>query len=235
MYSTDNPSRQDADVSHNPALKMDNIYRFQRHIYDVTRAYYLLGRNQLIKELDVAPGQTVLEVACGTGRNLIKAAQHYPEAELYGFDVSRQMLATAGKSCAKYKLDARIRLAEGDALEFSGKDLFGVTTFDRIFISYALSMIPGWQRCMAQALEHLAPDGRLLIVDFGEFDSYPKAFQAGQKLWLKQFSVTPIPGLQSELQTIAEARGCTAENKSLFMGYSVLSTIRSSSRPLAQQ
>ena len=35
--------------------KMDDMYRLQRHIYDLSRAYYLLGRDQLIAELDLQP------------------------------------------------------------------------------------------------------------------------------------------------------------------------------------
>ncbi|TIV74063.1 MAG: SAM-dependent methyltransferase, partial [Mesorhizobium sp.] len=32
---------------------MDGVYRWQRHIYDLTRKYYLLGRDRLIDGLDV--------------------------------------------------------------------------------------------------------------------------------------------------------------------------------------
>ncbi len=44
---------------------MDGIYRYQRHIYDITRKYYLLGRDALIKELEAPNGGTVLEIGCG--------------------------------------------------------------------------------------------------------------------------------------------------------------------------
>ncbi len=59
---------------------MDRMYRFQRHIYDATRRFYLLGRERLIAELDVPPGGSVLEIGCGTGRNLILVARRYPNA-----------------------------------------------------------------------------------------------------------------------------------------------------------
>ncbi|MHC2296968.1 ubiquinone/menaquinone biosynthesis C-methylase UbiE [Rhizobium mongolense] len=47
---------------------MDGMYRYQRHIYDLTRKYYLLGRDRTIRNLDIAEGGTLLEVGCGTGR-----------------------------------------------------------------------------------------------------------------------------------------------------------------------
>ena len=80
---------------------MDGVYRHQRFIYDITRKYYLLGRDRMIEGLDVPPGGSVLEVACGTGRNLIAVARRFPEARLYGFDISTEMLATARASVAK--------------------------------------------------------------------------------------------------------------------------------------
>ena len=39
---------------------MDAIYRTQRHFYDLTRKYYLLGRDRLIRELAPPKGGTVL-------------------------------------------------------------------------------------------------------------------------------------------------------------------------------
>ena len=50
--------------------RMNRMYRRQRHIYDGTRRYYLLGRDRLISGLKPAPGASVLEIGCGTGRNL---------------------------------------------------------------------------------------------------------------------------------------------------------------------
>ena len=60
--------------------RMDAIYRGQRHIYDITRKYYLLGRDRVIDDLAPPPGGSVLEVGCGTARNLITAARRWPDA-----------------------------------------------------------------------------------------------------------------------------------------------------------
>ncbi len=100
-------------------LLMDRMYRRQRHIYDLARKYYLIGRDEAIARLRPEPGDGVLEIGCGTGRNLIKAARAYPLAEYYGFDVSRETLDTAGASIRRAGLASRITIAEADATAFA--------------------------------------------------------------------------------------------------------------------
>jgi SAM-dependent methyltransferase len=112
-------------VDHSHAELMDGVYRYQRHVYDLTRKYYLLGRDRLIDRLDVPPGGTVLELGCGTGRNLVKAAQAFPQAQLGGLDISAEMLETASVAIGRRGLSARVRLAQGDASAFDAESLFG--------------------------------------------------------------------------------------------------------------
>ena len=49
-------SNNKLSTGHDQAVAMDNMYRFTRHIYDLTRRYYLLGRDQLLEELVTGPG-----------------------------------------------------------------------------------------------------------------------------------------------------------------------------------
>ena len=93
---------------------MDKVYRRQRHIYDLTRKYYLLGRDRLVKDLGAKPGETVIEIGCGTARNLIKIAEAYPGARLFGLDASAEMLRTAQEAIERAKLSDRIVLVHGE-------------------------------------------------------------------------------------------------------------------------
>ena len=111
------------------AEKMDGVYRRQRFIYDATRRYYLLGRDRLITQLDIPLNGKLLEIGCGTARNLIQAARRYPSAQLYGLDVSEAMLKTARKSIERAGLDNRTRLAAGDARSFDAAGLFENASF----------------------------------------------------------------------------------------------------------
>src|SRR5699024_9494364 len=143
------------------AAHMDAIYRTQRHFYDLTRKYYLLGRDALIDGLEAPAGGSVLEIGCGTGRNLICAARRWPEARFYGIDISEAMLETARANVAKAGLADRISFAQGDATAFDAMALFGVEGFDRVFQSYTLSMIPDWRGALREGVSKLAPGGRL--------------------------------------------------------------------------
>jgi S-adenosylmethionine-diacylgycerolhomoserine-N-methlytransferase len=204
---------------------MDAIYRYQRFIYDASRKHYLLGRDRLLDELLPPPGGTVLEIACGTGRNLIKAARRYPGVRFYGFDISSAMLDTARASIGRRGLSDRIIVAAGDAADFSGERLFGVPAFDRVFISYALSMIPPWRAALAQALAAVAPGGRLSVVDFGEQGALPDWFKAGLRTWLAKFSVEPRDALKAELKGIAARPGLSVRCEEPYRGYAVYAVI----------
>lgn len=198
---------------------MDAIYRTQRHFYDLTRKYYLLGRDRLIADLAPPPGGSVLEVGCGTGRNLIAAARAWPEARYFGIDISEAMLATARTNIAKAGLADRITLARGDATRFDAGALFGVAQFDRIFQSYTLSMIPDWCGALREGAGKLATGGRLDIVDFGQQEGLPSAFRALLFAWLARFDVAPRAELATALDHIAAERGLNARFTPRYRGY----------------
>ena len=205
------------DAGH--AGHMDAIYRTQRHFYDLTRKYYLLGRDGLIAGIAPPPGGTVLEVGCGTGRNLIAAARAWPDARLFGIDISAAMLETARTQVAKAGLAGRIVLARGDATGFDAPTLFGIAAFDRIFQSYTLSMIPDWRGAIREAAGKLAPGGRLDMVDFGQQEGLPRAFRAALFAWLAKFDVAPRATLQPALIEAASEIGGTARFTPLYRGY----------------
>lgn len=211
-----------------PAARlMDAMYRHQRHIYDASRKFYLLGRDGMIAGLKPAPGGTILEIGCGTGRNLIAIAQRHPGCICYGLDVSSEMLATARQAVTRAGLDGRIRLAQADATSFDPGALFGVQRFDRIAISYALSMIPPWREVVAQALPLLAQGGSLHIVDFGDQAGLPGPFKAVLRRWLALFHVTPRVELPLAIDDLLHAatgrfRGTV---EPLFRGYAMRAVV----------
>lgn len=191
-----------ASLARDHAALMDSVYRGQRHIYDLTRKYYLFGRDRLIAGLDARPGHTVLEIGCGTGRNLAQVAKRWPGVALHGLDLSNEMLKSA-----RATLGGAARLAQGDATAFCPQDLFGRADVDRAILSYALSMIPDWQAALAQGAAVLAPGGSLHVVDFGDLAGLPAPLRKGLRAWLGAFHVTPRLDLAEAAREIAWNRG----------------------------
>jgi S-adenosylmethionine-diacylgycerolhomoserine-N-methlytransferase len=213
-----------AVTDHTAASAMDGMYRHQRYIYDLTRRYYLIGRDRLIAGLDPPRGGTVLEIGCGTARNLIHVARQYPDARLYGLDVSDEMLKTARASLARTG-HGNITLAQADATNFSPMDLFGLQTIDRIFISYALSMIPPWRAVIESAVSQLAPHGELHIVDFGTMAAMPPIARRAMRGWLTKFSVTPRLDLETVVRDVARQSNRPASFEHGRFDYAALARI----------
>ena len=210
---------------------MNRVYRRQRHIYDLTRKYFLLGRDTLIERLEPPSGGSVLEIGCGTGRNLIAAARAYPDAFFFGLDVSTVMLATARTNIRRAGLESRIRLALGDAARFEPSALFGRTSFDRVFFSYSLSMIPPWREAIARALNAVSADnGRLLIVDFGGQRRLPAWFKRMLFAWLAKFHVTPRFDLETVLAKLAGEKDGILAFQSLYRDYAAIAEVALRSR-----
>jgi len=207
-------------------LLMNQIYRRQLPIYDVTRKFYLLGRDRLIAQLRPNAGDAVLEIGCGTGRNLSIAARRYPAARFYGVDVSTVMLTKAIDSLGRAGLSGRVRVAHGDAAAFDPQRLFGRGNFDRVFISYSISMIPDWNGAIDRALALLAPGGELHIVDFGDQSGLPAPFRSVLRRWLKLFHVTPRDGLERWLSACAKRSGAMLTVERPFRDYAQYAVLR---------
>ena len=205
---------------------MDQVYRQQRHLYDATRKFYLLGRDSLIDDLDPPAGGRVLEIGCGTGRNLLAVAARYPTVECFGIDISTAMLETAHRAAHRAKLAGRVRLGLGDATRLMPWPIFGVKQFDRVFISYTLSMIPGWRQAIMEAVDVLAPGGRLHIVDFGTQSDLPTWFRWALHRWLALFHVAPRGDLAEELRRKAVGGDLQATVHSLYRGYTTYAVVQ---------
>jgi S-adenosylmethionine-diacylgycerolhomoserine-N-methlytransferase len=199
--------------------RMNRMYHRQRHVYDGTRRYYLLGRDQLISGLQPGAGENVLEIGCGTGRNLVLAAQLYPGARFFGVDVSTEMLTSAITAISRAGLTDRVRVVHGDGTRFDSRMLFGIPRFDHVMISYSLSMIPDWLRVLEGAANRIRTGGRLHVVDFGGQESLPEIARTLLRRWLTMFDVTPRDDLESVLSVMATTSGASLTFQRPFRDY----------------
>ena len=205
---------------------MDRMYRFQRHIYDASRRYYLLGRDKLLDELQPPLGGSILEIGCGTGRNLACAARRYANAKLFGIDISQEMLKSALTTMQHKGFGTSAKFACVDATSFDPARSLGQAKFDRIYFSYTLSMVPQWEAALAHAHSMLAPEGELHIVDFGQCEKLGAGFRNLLFRWLTAFHVSPRADLKTVLTQLASKTGSQVHFKSCYRGYAWLASIR---------
>ena len=218
-------------VAAGQALAMDRMYRLTRHVYDATRAYYLLGRDRMLSQVVTAPGTATLEVGCGTARNLIKLARRPEPGLLCGLDASQEMLNTAATSVARAGVPAAghepIRLRQGLAECLDRHGMFGrEAPFDTIFFSYCLSMVPTWPGAIEAALANLRIGGQMLIVDFWDQGDLPRAFAAGLKAWLALFHVHYRPEVHDALVELGRSGRAEVRFESVARRYAYIATVR---------
>ena len=161
MEQTITTSRQEA--------AMRQYYRWQSVVYDLTRWAFLFGRNEILNRLpvDADTPRRLLEVGCGTGRNLRRLAQKYPNMQLMGIDVSPDMLQRAARATGSYS--RRVLLLEK---AYGPKPSTLPETPDFVLFSYALTMFnPGWEQALEQAVADLPKGGYIAVVDFHDTPS----------------------------------------------------------------
>lgn len=202
---------------------MDKVYRGQRHIYDLTRRYYLLGRDTLIERMDAQEGDHILEIGCGTARNLIQLGRRRPSVQLYGIDASAEMLKTAENNVNRAGLGSRARLERCLAEEFDGETVFGVERpFDSVFFSYSLSMIPDWRGAVDRSLLNLKLQGSLWVVDFWDQRDLPDWFAVVLQRWLRLFHVRHRPELLEYFHELEQSGRVALSLQPLFRRYAYL-------------
>jgi S-adenosylmethionine-diacylgycerolhomoserine-N-methlytransferase len=204
---------------------MDRMYRYQRYFYDATRKFYLFGRDRLIAQMDVQPGETVLEVGCGTGRNLVILAKKFGRTKFFGLDASSEMLKTAQAKVDANKVsnvDLRVALAD----DFTANGTFGLAEpFDSIYFSYSITMIPTWRESIANALANLKPGHKVYIVDFYDQKGLPHWFQKVLKVWLKQFHVQFWNDLMPHLESLEKEGQIKLDISEVYRRYSFIAEL----------
>lgn len=204
------------------AEKMDEQYRYQRYVYDWSRKYYLLGRDELLREIHLKPEENLLEIGCGTARNLLKLAYYYPEQNFYGLDASQLMLDSAKAKMKATLYENKITLHQGLAEQINLASFNLQQGFDHILFSYVLSMLPNWQAILEHAIHLLKPGGCIHIVDFSDQATMPVWFKQILTRWLAWFNVYPDATLPHYLAVLAQQHADKLQVRHLSGRYALL-------------
>jgi len=145
-------------------------------IYDLRVRLFLRWRAAALKALRPRAGDTILDLACGTGLNAPYILEKIgPAGRLLGLDCTRAMLQRAQQKVARRRW-ANVALVEGDA---ENLPLAGASC-DAVLCSYGMVIIPDYRRALAEAVRVLKPGGRLALLE-------PKR---GSAIWAK--AATPL-------------------------------------------
>ena len=159
--------------------RVRRLYGLVARIYDIRVGPFLRGRKHTLEALRPNPGDTVLDLACGTGLNFSHVIEWIgPKGRIVGVDFTRPMLKRATKKLVRHHWD-NVTLVEGDATNLP----LAADSCDAVLCSYAMAIIPDYRRAIAEAVRVLKPGGRLVLLE-------PKR---GSALWAR--AVTPLVAL----------------------------------------
>lgn len=165
---------------------LNRYYGWARGIYDVTRKYYLFGRDTTLERLLAEPWERLVEIGPGTGRNLRKLHERRPDARFGGIEASDEMLVHARRKCPWAVFD------HGFAETADYTALLGDRP-DKVLFSYCLSMVTDPHAALDNALRSVAPGGDVWVVDFGDLQGLPGVAGKPLRKWLETFHVEPLP------------------------------------------
>ena len=132
----------------------------------ISLGYYPYLIRRVIDKMDIQPGQSVLDLGSGTGRNDCLIAQKIDSrGKMLGLDISKEMLNLSRKRCQPYP-----------NVEFKQQRIETPLTyqeeFDKVFISFVLHGFENTQKLeiISNAYQALKPGGIFYIFDYNEFD-----------------------------------------------------------------
>jgi S-adenosylmethionine-diacylgycerolhomoserine-N-methlytransferase len=152
--------------SHAEALA--GFYGPQADRYDDFRERLLRGREELIRALPCGPGDRIVELGGGTGRNLEFFGPRLSTfAAVEVVDLCQPLLEVAARRVAGM---SNVRLVNDDAATYQP-----AAPVDCVYLSYALTMMPRWQAVIDNAAAMLRPGGTIGVVDFYVSPARPPA------------------------------------------------------------
>jgi demethylmenaquinone methyltransferase/2-methoxy-6-polyprenyl-1,4-benzoquinol methylase len=169
-----------------------NTYRKRAANYDFTaNLYYLFGyrewayRKKAIKALALDPGDTVLELACGTGINFPQYQKYIgPTGRIIGVDITDAMLEQAQKRVAKNQWK-NVTLIQHDASIY-----LPASKVDRVISTYALSIFPDTKKTLENIEKMLVPGGRLTLLELQIPPRWPVWFSSIAVDLMRPFAIT---------------------------------------------
>jgi len=122
------------------------------------RLFFHPSHNMLLETLEPAE-EKILDIGCGTGQFALRVLQAFPQARVWGLDLSPGMLRQGLTRCQE--ADGRLHFVQGDSERLP----FADNSFDAITCTHSFHHYPRQEQVVAEMHRVLRPGGRLLIID----------------------------------------------------------------------
>ena len=117
-------------------------------------------RERAAERLALKPGDRVLEIGCGTGRNFPYLREAVgPAGRIYGVDLSAGMLAKAQELCEQRRW-TNVEVVQDDAADYAAPE-----PLDGVMFGLSYNTMPHHLTVLQHALKQLRPGGRIVIMD----------------------------------------------------------------------
>lgn len=150
------------------AVKVRRMFAAIAPSYDLNNRVHSMWRDQAwrrraVREARVQPGDSVLDVACGTG-DLTEAFARSPAARIVGLDFTREMLDIAERKRQRLADDTRSRIEylQGDAQALP----FADASLSVVSIAFGIRNVERPETALREFARVLRPGGRVVILEF---------------------------------------------------------------------
>ena len=168
-------------------------------IYNPTHSWTLPKRRTARLALDLKPGDRVLDLACGTGLNFPHLHELVGEhGQVVGVDLTPAMLDIARKMI-KMKGWKNVEVREADAAQLPFPD----TSFDKVIITFALTIIPEYMSAIEEVRRVLVPGGQFVGLEMrAGIHSLPAWLQPLPHICAVDMSHDSLQGIQQIFQDV---------------------------------
>ncbi|MFF2090113.1 demethylmenaquinone methyltransferase [Paenibacillus sp. NPDC058174] len=143
-------------------------------------------RKFTMKKMNVQPGQTALDLCCGTCDWTIALAKASGSGKIVGLDFSQNMLDVGAAKIKEQQLERQIKLVQGNAMELPFED----NSFDYVTIGFGLRNVPNYLQVLKEMERVVKPGGQVVCLELSKPGWQP--FKAVYYLYFQQ--ILPLLG-----------------------------------------
>ena len=150
------------DAGFIPALRFDRLTPLFDSVAAVAVRDHAIKR-RVISHAEIADGERVLDIGCGTGTLAIRAARAAPGVSVTGLDADETILARARRKAADASLDIEFDQGMADSLPYPD------ASFDLVLSTLFFHHLPDETKheTARELVRVLRPGGRFVVGDLG--------------------------------------------------------------------